>query len=64
MRNLDAGERKGYADIHKQITGMLDKLAEKINDNINEMIQDEIEASTNFAEWKLSIESEEFELGL
>ena len=64
VRDLESGKRKGYADISTQILGMLEKLAEKINDNINEMISDEIEASTNFAEWKMSIEAEEFELGL
>lgn len=64
VRGLESGERKGYADISSQILAMLEKLAEKINDNINEMISDEIEASTNFAEWKMAIEAEEFELGL
>lgn len=62
MRDLNAGERQGYAQLQAQILQMLDELVQHLEDSMQRMMDDEIAASAAFADWKILTENEEFVL--
>ena len=59
MRDLNAGERTGYAALQAQILGMLDELVAHLEESMQRMMDDEIAASAAFADWKILTEGEE-----
>ena len=62
MRELDAGDRHGYADLQAEILSMLDDLVAHLEESMARMVDDEIAASSAFAEWKMLTENEEVAL--
>jgi len=59
LRDLNAGQRTGYAALQQQILDMLDELVEHLEESMQRMMDDEIAASAAFADWKILTENEE-----
>ena len=59
MRDLNAGDRQGYAALQARILGMLDELVAHLEESMQRMMDDEIAASAAFADWKILTENEE-----
>ena len=59
MRDLNAGQRTGYAALQQQILDMLDELVAHLEESMQRMMDDEIAASAAFADWKILTENEE-----
>lgn len=62
MRTLDAGERKTFGSMKEEIIALLDELEAHLKESLAQMQEDEIQAAVDFADWKISLESETAEL--
>ena len=62
MRSLDAGERKTFGSMKEEIIALLDELEAHLKESLAQTQEDEIQAAVDFADWKISLESETAEL--
>ncbi len=62
MRSLDAGKRKTFGSMKEEIIALLDELEAHLKESLAQMQEDEIQAAVDFADWKISLESETDEL--
>lgn len=62
LDDLSAQSLDGYAGLKSKLLGLLYELQDHLGESKAQMIEDEINAASAFAEWKIAVEREGIEL--